>query len=382
MQDLIWLIQKTLVSAFRKKSNLIITFILPVVGILISLMVYSSGSEQVLRVGVTNLDGNNPVAEDTVTFLNGLEQIKVNRLDEASVKSKIASGELDAGIVLNQGFSGSIMAGKPEGIQILSVKGASATAYVKALLQNYIGNAASIGVAAKGDEAAFNRVYDEYRKQPFKVEAEAMQDTSKAKNLTYQSLGFLVAFMMFSSVNLTEFILKERENRTFLRLMTSPVSAKKYVLSNVLVNIVMLCLQTILTLCLMKYAFHIDSGLPFGELLFILMLFGLAAVALSLLIVAVAKNSSMAGALQNLIITPTCLLAGCYFPNDIMPDNVRKVANFLPQHWLLDTVDKLQKGTPLGSLYMNLLIILGFAAAFAMVAIYRFNRNNDTRTFI
>jgi ABC-2 type transport system permease protein len=86
--------------------------------------------------------------------------------------------------------------------------------------------------------------------------------------------------------------------------------------------------------------------------------------------------------LQNLIITPTCLLSGCYFPVDIMPDSVRKISNFLPQHWLLDTVDKLQHGTAFGSLTLNLAILLAFAVAFALVAIYRFGRNNDTRLFV
>ncbi len=55
------------------------------------------------------------------------------------------------------------------------------------------------------------------------------------------------------------------------------------------------------------------------------------------------KNSSSANAMQNMVIVPTCLLAGCYFPYDIMPSAVQKVANFLPQRWLLDTVSKLQQ---------------------------------------
>ncbi|MCD9022437.1 ABC transporter permease [Cohnella sp. NL03-T5] len=67
---------------------------------------------------------------------------------------------------------------------------------------------------------------------------------------------------------------------------------------------------------------------------------------------------------------------------EIMPDSVRKISNFLPQHWLLDSVEKLQSGTTLGSLSLNLAILFSFAAAFALVAIYRFGRNNDTRLFV
>lgn len=86
--------------------------------------------------------------------------------------------------------------------------------------------------------------------------------------------------------------------------------------------------------------------------------------------------------MQNLIITPSCLLAGCFFPMEIMPDTVRKISSFLPQHWLLDMINKLQEGQTLGSLYVNMAILLAFAVVFALIAIFRFGRNNDVRQFV
>ena len=83
--------------------------------------------------------------------------------------------------------------------------------------------------------------------------------------------------------------------------------------------------------------------------------------------------------MQNLVIVPTCLLAGCYFPYDIMPNAVQKVANFLPQRWLLDTIAKLQQGIPFSELYLNILILFAFAIAFFLIAIYKFGRNNDEK---
>ncbi|WP_289138451.1 ABC transporter permease [uncultured Brevibacillus sp.] len=187
---------------------------------------------------------------------------------------------------------------------------------------------------------------------------------------------------MFSAVNMSEIIIKEKENRTFLRLLSSPMSARMYVISNVVGNMSLMLVQIVMTLFLMKNVFHIDSGISYGQLITALLLFALAAVALSLLIVAFAKSTSGAGALQNLIITPSCLLAGCYFPIDIMPDTVRKNSNFLPQHWLLDMINKLQQGQALSSLTMNMAILVGFAVVFALIAIYRFGRNNDSRQLV
>lgn len=250
------------------------------------------------------------------------------------------------------------------------------------MVQNYVGNVASIGRETKGDPAAFDRIYDGYRKASFTVKAATVKDTSSSKDVTNQSMGYLITFMMFSAINLSGFILREKENRTFLRLLSSPVSARTYVLSNVAVNMIVLLLQIFLTLFFLKYVFHIQSGVSYGLLAPVLLLFGLSAIGLSLMIVAFAKSGAAMNGLQNLIITPSCLLAGCFFPMEIMPDTVRKISNFMPQHWLLDTVNKLQQGDTLSSLYLNLIIMFAFAAAFSLIAIYRFGRNNDTRMFV
>ncbi|MGG3837529.1 ABC transporter permease [Paenibacillus thiaminolyticus] len=382
MSEVIWLIRKTMTETFRNKKNWLIYFGLPVAGVLLSMMIYANHSSGTLRVGMLNLDGDQAITQDAIRFLEGLNQIKITVMDEALMKRDLAAGNLDSGIVFGEGFAASVRAGKPEHLDIISVKGTQVTAYVKAMLQNFVGNVAAIGRSAGGDDARFDTIYAAYSQQRFKVTAETLEDTSNMKSMTYQSIGFLVAFMMYSAVSMSEMILKEKENRTFLRLLSAPVSARSYVLSNVAVNVVVMLLQITVTLIVMKNILHIDSGIPYGNIIAALILFAFTAISLSLLIVAFSKSSAGAGALQNLIITPSCLLAGCFFPMDIMPDTMRKISHFMPQHWLLDMINKLQQGVPLGSLALNMAILIAFAAVFALIAIFRFGRNNDIRQFV
>lgn len=382
MSEMMWLIRKTLKDTFRSKRSWFVYIGLPIIGILISMLIYSSVRTSTVQVGVINQDGNHPITVDTIRFMEGLSHVKVTVTDEKTLQSDLAEGRLDTGIIFKQGFADSVRNGQPGHLDMVSVKGIQVTAYLKAMLQSYIGNIAAIGKEAKGDEAAFSSIYAAYSQRNFTLQEKAMPNTSTTKAMTYQSIGLLISFMMFSAVNMSEIILKEKENRTFLRLLSSPMSARMYVISNVVVNMSLMLVQIVMTLFLMKNVFHIDSGIPYGQLIPALLLFALAAVALSLLIVAFAKSTSGAGALQNLIITPSCLLAGCYFPMNIMPDTVRKISNFLPQHWLLDMINKLQQGQALSSLTMNMAILVGFAVVFALIAIYRFGRNNDSRQFV
>jgi ABC-2 type transport system permease protein len=112
------------------------------------------------------------------------------------------------------------------------------------------------------------------------------------------------------------------------------------------------------------------------------MLFALVSIGLSLVIVVFSKNSGISSALQNIIVTPTCLLAGCFFPSEIMPEAVRRISEFMPQHWVLQSIENLQQGESLAQIGFNLSVLAAFALVFFLLAAYKIARNNDTRNFV
>lgn len=200
--------------------------------------------------------------------------------------------------------------------------------------------------------------------------------------MTYQTIGFLIMIMLMSAGNLSEIIHSEKENRTYFRLLSTPINARKYILSNIVANMIVMTAQVLITLTIMTSVFHIDINIPFWEAAAVMLIFALIAIGVSLIIVAFTNNRSAAGALQNLIIMPTVMLSGCFWPVEVMPTSVQRIADFLPQHWTLDTLTKLQEGNTFSSLYLNIMILFAFATAFFLIAIYKFGRNNNTRNFV
>jgi ABC-2 type transport system permease protein len=235
---------------------------------------------------------------------------------------------------------------------------------------------------AKTDQTKFNQMYSNYQNASFKVATKTLSDSSQSENMTTYSLGFLIMIMLMSAGNLSEIILKEKENRIYYRLLSAPINARKYIFSNVVVNMIVMTIQVIITLFFMTKVFHIDIHIPFWEAAIVMMLFALVSVGISLMIVAFSNSSKSSGALQNLIVVPTVMISGCFWPIEIMPSSVQRIADFLPQRWTLETLTKLQQGSSLGSLYLNILILLVFAAAFFLIAIYKFSRNSSTRNFV
>ncbi|WP_342718960.1 ABC transporter permease [Bacillus paramycoides] len=381
MKDILWLIQKTLSVLLKNKKGLFIIISLPIIGTLISFSIYGNAGQGTLNIGIVNKE-NEPIANDTIKFLEGLNNVNVSKIKESEVEDKLTSKKLDGVITLESGFSKSIREGKPDHIEVASIKGDQVTGFIKSYLYNYIDNVAAISKVAGTDQSTFDTMYAGYQKNAFKMKTETLEDTSKNKDMTNQTMGYLIMFMLFSAVNLSGFILKEKENRTYFRLLSTPIDGKKFILSNVAVNMMILTLQIVIAVLCMTNVFHTNINMPFIVMIGVLMIFALIAVGLSLVIVSFSKSSAASNAMQNLVIVPTCLLAGCYFPYDIMPKAVQKVADFLPQRWLLDTISKLQQGIPFSELYLNILILFAFAVAFFLIAIYKFGRNNDARNFV
>ena len=46
------------------------------------------------------------------------------------------------------------------------------------------------------------------------MKTETLEDTSKNKDMTNQTMGYLIMFMLFSAVNLSGYILKRKIERT------------------------------------------------------------------------------------------------------------------------------------------------------------------------
>lgn len=381
MKDILWLIQKTLSVLLKNKKSLLIIISLPIIGTLISFSMYGNVGQGTLNIGVINKESQ-PIANDTVKFLEELNHVKVSKIKESEVEDKLTSKKLDGVITLDSSFSESVREGKPDHIEISSIKGDQVTVFIKSYLYNYIDNIVAISKVAGTDQSTFNSMYAGYQKNSFKVKSETLADTSKNKDMTNQTMGYLIMFMLFSAANLSGYILKEKENRTYFRLLTTPIDGNKFILSNVGVNMMILTIQILITILFLTNVFHTNINMPFIVMIGVLMLFALIAIGISLVLVAFSKNSASANTMQNLVIVPTCLLAGCYFPYDIMPKAVQKVADFLPQRWLLDTIAKLQQGIPFSELYVNILILFAFAVAFFLIAIYKFGRNNDARNFV
>lgn len=366
-----------------KKSKVRIFMIigLPILSILIYFFSYGAGmnDSSALKLGVVNEDSGT-YTNQLVTFLKE-DNASVKEISYKKGKAELTGGQLDALIRMEKGANDSLANQTAAHFKIESIQGENTINTVKMLLSNDINKLLKLEKLGGVDK--LNQTVNTYESSKLQVENTDLKDHSNIEQMmSAQILGFLCMMLLYAAGNLGELILKEKEEGTFYRLMSTPLSSKKYLLGNALFAYVIVLVEVLICLFAMRFAFHINPGVAYFDLFIILAIFSLMAVVLSLAFGFMASSRKSVSALQTTIFTISTLLSGALIPTTIMPPLMQKIAAIMPQYWVMDAVSKLQQNGSIENLGLNIAILLGYTLLFASIASYKFARNDELRSFV
>lgn len=381
MRNSILVALNTLKMIFRKKSNLIVILIIPIASVMISLALYSNAGSRNIRLGISD-EENSVLSKNLIEDLKESDKYTITNISSSNINSSVVDGKVDCVLVIPSDFSKSIYNKSFKELQLITMKGEDTTVWIKNSLNIYIQNLLDISTASKGNIETFDKIYSQYKNKGLFIEKAVVKDQFRSKAVTLQSLGFLVMFMMLGATTTSNLILKEKRNRTYYRILSSPVNSKNYLFGNMLANLLIMAIQASVVVLFTVKIFKVETYVPSLELILILICFGLVAIGLGILIVAFTEDTSQAGGLSTLIITPTCMLGGCFWDTNLMPTAVQKVSNFMPQKWALSAITKLQAGNSFSEVLINIAILLAFACTFLLIGIYKLRINKEIKTFI
>lgn len=381
MKNIILIALNFLRVTFKKKTSFLIYIILPVASALVTLMLYSSSGAAITKVGLINND-NSTISSDMINYLEETKKFKFENIKEEEVENKVANQEVDLVLEIPYGFTESIYNSNVKELKIETIRGMDVTAWIESYLNYYIKNMRDIAVASEGNREVFNKIYDNFKNSELVLTKEKLKDEYVGKTVTQQGIGFFILFILIGCTSITKLILKEKNIKTYQRICSSPVTSREYVLGNVLANIIIILVQISLLLFGAFRMLEINIHMPVWSLFIILMLFGLAAIGIGMVIVSFSKSSSEAGNLSTLIITPTCMLGGCFWPLSFMPDSLKKISSFTPQKWVMEAIISIQSGKTINDVAINLAILVVFALVFFAIAAFKMKSSDKTGSFI
>jgi len=189
--------------------------------------------------------------------------------------------------------------------------------------------------------------------------------------------------IFFIIVPLSINIVKEKNQGTFVRLRTNPVSYATVLGGKTIVFLVVCLIQFVLMLLVGVYLLP-ALGLPNLDvsgrlpLLFLVAFFvGLAAIGLGLLLGTVAKSQEQSAPFGATFVVILAALGGVWVPVFIMPKFMQTLSNISPMNWGLNAFyDVFLRNSGLKELLPELTLLFLFFIVTSVIAIIYYNRKN------
>lgn len=169
--------------------------------------------------------------------------------------------------------------------------------------------------------------------------------------------GFTLMFLMGLVSNTVLQIAQDRSQRTLARIYTAPVTSFQITVGNFLGSSFVGLSQIIIIVLVSRYVMGYEYGVALMPHILILGVFMLVTMGIASTVAGFIRNPQNIGMLNNLIIFPTCMLGGCFWPITFMPDFMQRIANFVPQKWAIQAVEGLSAGDSLDSIVIPLSIL-------------------------
>ncbi len=190
---------------------------------------------------------------------------------------------------------------------------------------------------------------------------------------THSSAGMMVQFAIAGLISAAQVIVSERNSRTFQRLMTTTLSKAEAIAGHYLAIFVMVFLQLAL---LMTFG-HLVLGVAYFNAplasLVTAVSFSLFVGALGLLIGVLAKSEEQAIIFSLFPMFILAGLGGAWMPLEFSSETFRTIGHLLPTAWAMDALkDITVRGLGLESVLLPAVILVGFAVACLLAAIWQF----------
>jgi ABC-2 type transport system permease protein len=210
---------------------------------------------------------------------------------------------------------------------------------------------------------------------PYSVREDAV--TARG-NVAYNGMahafaGMSLQFVLFAALNLGVEVLLERQRGLWKRLRTAPVSRTTLMFGQLVSASIIAALILLVSFgfCIIVYGVRIDgSWLGF---LGVALTCALMAGSYGLLVASLGKtpNGARAAAIPATLIM--VMLGGAWVPTFIFPRWLQRMTVVVPTRWAVDGFDAMTwRGLGFDAAIVPILVLLGFAAAFWLVAVSRF----------
>ncbi|OAB37716.1 ABC transporter [Paenibacillus macquariensis subsp. defensor] len=324
-----------------------------------------------------------PVGLHVVEELSRNDNYELKPLNsEEELRGVIIDKKGTVGILIPSGFSEQLLQGNVQEIRMYELMTNEATYMIKISLNSLVGRlertAGMIRTVAPDTSVQMDILNKSLQESSnHDITSQKTDHNLYAKNGLTNVTGFTIMFMMGLVTSIVRMILDDRRNKTMARIYSAPVRSYQIAVGHMMGSFIVGILQIIIILILSVYVLGYEYNIPFFTHFLILGSFMLVAMGIASTVAGLVRNPNNASMINNMIITPTCMIGGCFWPISFMPDYMQKAANFVPQKWVIESVEKIASGGQLADIWLPL-SILGLMAVILLAIGSAILRPSDT----
>ncbi len=189
--------------------------------------------------------------------------------------------------------------------------------------------------------------------------------------------GVMVQFILIILLTGGSYLLiTERQGGHLRRLAAAPVEKIDVFASRCLSRLGMGIVQIGVGLTAGAFVFKVDWGPHIGALLLILLLWGAVAAAMGVIAASLAKTVNQAIGLGMLLANTMAALSGCWWPIEVTPTWMQKLAWIFPSGWVMDAIHRLTSfGDPASAIIPHALLLVSATVILLLIGrkVFRFS---------
>lgn len=342
----------------RDKDLLFWSMMFPLMFTFIFGFFFGKGSTSTGTIALVN-QSNTQIAQDFSRALDESKLFKIEKeTDIEKAKDKLKKGSIGSVVVVPEGF-GNVPASSSATIKVIYDP---ANTQMNSVILSFVNSFLTQANYAVGNI-----------KPIFSIEEEKTS-TNQLNYFDFVLIGLIGMALMNSSIQGVAIgMSKYREDKILKRIVTTPLSAWRFIVAYILARLIINFVQVSLILLVGTLIF--DAHI-YGNI-FLLYIFGLMGAILFQLIgftiAGLVKTTNAAEGMATAIAIPMMFLTGVFFPIDQLPTWLYKIVQYLPLAPLLRIIREigLEATSPLTN-PINLIIVLGWMLVTLLVSIWKF----------
>ncbi|ANA79750.1 ABC transporter permease [Paenibacillus glucanolyticus] len=345
-----------------RKRGWIVYLLVPCVVVTLTVFLMGQTTAASILVSYVNED-EGPAGQYLISELERSGQYVLKQsVTESTLKEELIENKSTVGVYIPEGFSDALLEGQWSTVKVYEISTSEASVMIRMTADSAatrLSGTAALIRETSGPSVNPMMALEEVIGQSAqnRVDTQVTDLNLYARPGLSNVTGFTLMFMMTLISSVVSMIMDDRRQRTLSRIYTAPVRAYQIALGNFLGSLVVGSLQVVIVLVLSRYVLRYDYGIPLLLHFLILMAFMLVSLGVASTVAGLIRNGQNAAMINSMIVTPTCMLGGCFWPLAIMPDFMQKIANFIPQKWAIEAVETAATGGTLSDIGLPLAVL-------------------------